>query len=166
LAICHLKIKSGLIFIDFFKGPPTAQDPSGLAQNQTPLDADVIIDGGPISGMFGDSFAGGDINSDGRSDLVVGVPRGAGFCYLDDGTDFVETGLAYIYLAKCGSKSFRCSGSWTGVGHGTDGWHTGNFDGIDGKDIFRYSPGISGAEVFLSSYTFMPASSSITEVNA
>jgi hypothetical protein len=139
----------GRIYI-FFGGPSTAQDPSGLGQNQTPLDADIIIDGGPISGMFGYSSAAGDINNDGRSDLAVGVPRGAGVCYLDGGSDFVETGLVYVYLAKCGSKYFKNSGSWTGAGHGTDGWYAGDFNGDRKDDIFRYVPGVSGAEVFLS----------------
>jgi hypothetical protein len=43
-------------------------------------------------------------------------------------------------------------GSWTGAGHGTDGWYAGDFNGDLKADIFRYVPGTSGAEVFLSHF--------------
>jgi hypothetical protein len=48
---------------------------------------------------------------------------------------------------------FEFSGSWTGAGHGADGWYVGDFNGDGKEDIFRYVPGTSGAEVFLSDGT-------------
>ena len=48
---------------------------------------------------------------------------------------------------------FLHSGSWTGAGHGTDGWYVGDFNGDGQDDIFRYVPGVSGAQVFLSNGT-------------
>jgi hypothetical protein len=48
---------------------------------------------------------------------------------------------------------FKLSGSWTGAGHGTDGWYVGDFNGDKRDDIFRYMPGVSGAQVFLSDGT-------------
>jgi hypothetical protein len=61
---------------------------------------------------------------------------------------------ADVFLSN-GARFVR-GGSWTGAGHGTDGWYIGNFDGIAGRDIFRFRPGISGAEVFLASCTLEP----------
>jgi len=48
---------------------------------------------------------------------------------------------------------FKSSGSWTGAGHGTDGWYVGDFNGDGKDDIFRYVAGTSGADVFLSNGT-------------
>jgi hypothetical protein len=45
---------------------------------------------------------------------------------------------------------FLRSGSWTGAGYGSDGWYEGDFNGDGMEDIFRYRPGVSGADVFLS----------------
>jgi hypothetical protein len=55
---------------------------------------------------------------------------------------------------------FVHSGSWTGAGHGADGWYVGDLNGDGRDDIFRYLPGVSGADVFLSDGTqFVPAGS-------
>jgi hypothetical protein len=59
-----------------------------------------------------------------------------------------------------GAGQFLHSGSWTGAGHGTDGWYVGDFNGDNRDDIFRYMPGVSGAQVFLSNGSkFVPAGS-------
>lgn len=55
--------------------------------------------------------------------------------FLSDGTKFV------------------LSGSWTGAGHGTDSWYVEDLNGDGRDDIFRYVPGVSGADVFLSDGT-------------
>jgi hypothetical protein len=62
---------------------------------------------------------------------------------------------ADVFLNGSGfsGRRFIHSGSWTGAGHGTDGWYVGDFDGDYLDDIFRYLPGISGADVFLSDET-------------
>jgi hypothetical protein len=57
-------------------------------------------------------------------------------------------------------SNFQHSSSWTGAGHGTDGWYVGDINGDFKDDIFRYVPGVSGAQVFLSDGTkFVPAGS-------
>ncbi|MGA2587815.1 MAG: SBBP repeat-containing protein [Candidatus Aminicenantales bacterium] len=53
-----------------------------------------------------------------------------------------ETSLAFVY-----------SGSWTGAGKAGAGWFIGDFNGDGKKDIFRYYPGVSGADMFLSDGT-------------
>jgi hypothetical protein len=48
------------------------------------------------------------------------------------------------------ANHFAYSGSWTSLGHGADDWYVGDFNGDGKSDIFRYMPGTSGADVFLS----------------
>ena len=48
---------------------------------------------------------------------------------------------------------FIKDGSWTSSYHGTDVWYVGDFNGDGRDDIFRYMPGTSGADVFLSDGT-------------
>jgi hypothetical protein len=58
-----------------------------------------------------------------------------------------------IKTVNISGGEFLSSGSWTGAGHGTDGWYVGDFNGDNRDDIFRYVPGTSGADVFLSDGT-------------
>jgi hypothetical protein len=58
----------------------------------------------------------------------------------------------YAYIID-GSLGFLSSGSWTGAGKAGAGWFIGDFDGDGKKDIFRYYPGVSGADMFLSDGT-------------
>jgi hypothetical protein len=58
---------------------------------------------------------------------------------------------ADVFLSD--GTQFNRVGSWTGHGHGTDGWYIGDFNGDGKDDIFRYVPGSSGADVFLSDGT-------------
>jgi hypothetical protein len=64
------------------------------------------------------------------------------FWYIDD-----------ISIEQSSFSLFKHAGSWTDAGHGTDGWYVGDYNGDGRDDIFRYSPGISGAQVFLSGET-------------
>jgi hypothetical protein len=76
--------------------------------------------------------------------------RPASFEYLNITTD--QTNQIYIGF-DYSTCHFAYSGSWTGAGHGADGWYVGDFNGDGMDDIFRYVPGISGAQVFLSDGT-------------
>jgi hypothetical protein len=58
----------------------------------------------------------------------------------------------YAYIIDW-SLGFRSSGSWTGAGKAVAGWFIGDFNGDGKKDIFRYYPGVSGADMFLSDGT-------------
>jgi len=58
----------------------------------------------------------------------------------------------YAYIIN-GNLGFRSSGSWTGAGKAGAGWFIGDFNGDGKKDIFRYYPGVSGADMFLSDGT-------------
>jgi uncharacterized repeat protein (TIGR03803 family) len=52
-----------------------------------------------------------------------------------------------------GSLGFQSAGSWTGAGKAIASWFIGDFNGDGKKDIFRYYPGVSGADMFLSDGT-------------
>ena len=82
----------------------------------------------------------GDFNGDGRDDIFSYEPgRSGADMFLSNGST-VTTGFQY-------------AGSWTGAGNGADGWRVGDFNGDGRDDIFRYEPGQSGADMFLSTGT-------------
>jgi hypothetical protein len=60
---------------------------------------------------------------------------------------------------------FIRDGSWTGSGHGLDGWYVGDFNGDGKEDIFRYVPGVSGADVFLASCSATSSTPYITDAS-
>jgi len=80
----------------------------------------------------------------------------AGSDYQIKITDFsmtaVTTTSSYFTIVNNNpiGSNFKHSGSWTGAGHGTDGWYVGDFNGDYKDDVFRYVAGTSGADVFLS----------------
>ncbi|WP_254519223.1 M57 family metalloprotease [Aquimarina sp. Aq78] len=77
----------------------------------------------------------GDYNGDGKDDIFRYRPG------ISGADVFLSNGVDFIY-----------SGNWTGAGvdFSKGGWHIGDYNGDGKDDIFRYRPGISGAEVFLS----------------
>ena len=90
----------GRVYI-WFGGPPSAEDPSGLGLNPSPAKADILLKGEGRSGGFGESVASGDLNGDGYSDMVVGDPRGYGYCF-DPQTElqeYTEVGLVWVFLS-------------------------------------------------------------------
>jgi hypothetical protein len=74
----------------------------------------------------------------------------------------VVSSWSAIKTVNIAGGEFLSSGSWTGAGHGTDGWYIGDFNGDGRDDIFRYVPGTSGADVFLSDGTTFVSSGSWT----
>ncbi|MFO7891667.1 MAG: FG-GAP-like repeat-containing protein, partial [bacterium] len=87
----------------WFGGAPSTNDPTGLGQNQTPETADVILDPSSLysftqnsSVSFGYSVAAGDIDGDGKDDIVVGDP----YCFHPDAGDDpgVQTGAVHIFV--------------------------------------------------------------------
>jgi len=83
----------GKVYI-WFGGPATVNDPTGFGENPLLSDADFTLDGDGSSGSFGYAIASGDINGDHYSDIVVGDPRGADFCYDPETSEqiYSETG--------------------------------------------------------------------------
>ncbi len=77
----------------WYGGPPSAQDPSGLGENETPQTADIIKGGGYADGAHR-SYAAGDINGDGFGDIIIGDARGAKNCV----EGIIEVGLVFIYV--------------------------------------------------------------------
>ncbi len=89
----------------------------------------------------------GDFNGDQRDDIFRYMPGTSGAdVFLSNGTQFVA------------------AGSWTGAGFGSapNGWYVGDFNGDQRDDIFRYMPGTSGADVFLSNGSQFVAAGSWT----
>ena len=85
----------------WYGGPSTPENPAGLRANPTPDTADLILEGGASSGGFGTSFAAGDINGDGFTDLVVGDPRGGKYCEnVSTGEwSFSDSGNVWVYYS-------------------------------------------------------------------
>jgi hypothetical protein len=72
---------------------------------------------------------------------------------LNDAGDFGQVSATGADVLLSTGHSFKTPQPWTGAGYGSapKGWYVGDFDGDGMDDIFRYMPGQSGAEVFLSS---------------
>jgi hypothetical protein len=124
----------GRVYV-WYGGPPSPSDPTGLGLNETPQSADIRIDGDYASGS-GRTYAIGDINGDGVTDLGIGENRKAQQCeWPAGGIDIVEAGGVKYYLSTCGNS---CAGDL-------------NQDGdVDGRDLFLLiaSPGQLGVEAF------------------
>ena len=95
-----------------------------------------------------------------------------------DGTDYLS-GIEYLKFADTtvrvssvvsqplpNGSGFARSGSWTGYSYGAQGWYVGDFNGDGRDDIFRYAPGSSGADMFLSTGSGFAHSGSWTGAGA
>jgi hypothetical protein len=83
----------------------------------------------------GDRWYTGDFNGDGKDDVFRYAP-----------------GLSGADMFLSNGSGFASVGGWTGAGLAVAGdrWYTGDFNGDGKDDVFRYAPGISGADMFLS----------------
>lgn len=128
----------GRVYV-WYGGPPSPGDPTGLGLNETPQTADIRIDGDYASGS-GRSYAIGDINGDGITDLGIGENRRAQQCeWPTGGFDIVEAGGVKYYLSTC---SNLCAGDL-------------NEDGdVDGHDLFLLitNPGQLGVAAFTADF--------------
>lgn len=114
----------------------------GDATGINPNNSQGISQAGPVAGVaeagdqFGRAYGVGDINNDGRSDLVVGAPNEA------VGSTQAAGGITVLFgssggLATSGTQSFTQSGPVAGVAETGDRFGAavalGDFDG-DGRD--------------------------------
>jgi hypothetical protein len=111
-----------------------------------------------------DSDGNGSLDSNWAMEWIAANPgselaflsSSCGSCAHSQRLNCVLKGRAFWWMlariAGWGRSScrFAHSGSWTGSGPGSDGWHVGDFNGDGRDDIFRVVPGVSGADVFLS----------------
>jgi hypothetical protein len=147
-----------------FNDFPVTDDAYDSSYNGGPYDAFLTKINSAGSNLLYSTYLGGTSNDEGFAIAVDTV----GSAYITGRTgssDFPTTDHLYYFPKPFGSwdvfvSKFRfegsgCkfvhSGSWTGAGHGADGWYVGDFNGDGKDDIFRYVPGVSGAQVFLSS---------------
>jgi hypothetical protein len=87
---------------------------------------------------------GGSLNS-----RIVYTPTVTGSYYIDAGA--YQDQYSGTYRVSVGTGHFDYAGIWTSASNGSDNtWHVGDFNGDGKTDIFRYLPGQSGADVFLS----------------
>lgn len=95
----------------------------------------------------------GDYDGNGRSDIFRYIPR-----TFDAECEQVIGSGAQVYLST--GVAFSHSGSWCNEGNDlpwrcpdvvpNGRWFLGDFNGDERTDIFRYMPGLSGAEMYLS----------------
>ena len=128
----------GKVYI-WFGGPVSASNPTGFGENPTLADADFTISGSVIAGSFGSSVASGDINGDQFSDIAVGDPRAASYCF-DDETGYqnlVETGSVTTYLSGLGPPDSDNDGYYNTIDNCPNTYNPGqeNEDGDKHGDV-------------------------------
>ena len=91
----------GKVYV-WYGGPTSGSDPTGFGTGSSPADADFTMTGNYLAGSFGYAAASGDINGDHYSDLAVGDPRAADYCFDPQSglQDAVETGSVTPYLSN------------------------------------------------------------------
>jgi C1A family cysteine protease len=118
------------------------------------LTGNVTIDlykGGVFSSNIGNAAA-----SAGTFNWKISLTQTAGNDYrirVYQGTVEDYSDNNFIINSGIIGNSFIYNGSWTGAGKAGAGWFIGDFNGDGKKDIFRYYPGVSGADMFLSDGT-------------
>lgn len=127
---------------------------SGAAPNQY-IRIDGATGGDPVigsGGLAGLSVAGaGDVNGDGRPDVVIGAPRESNNGRRDSGSAYVVFGQsrpATIDLSNLGSEGFRIDGATTGELAGRAVSGAGDVNGDRRPDVLVGAPGAfsGGAE--------------------
>jgi hypothetical protein len=144
---------------------PMTGDAYDKSYNSGPYDAFITKINPSGSSLLYSTYFGGSANDYGSAIAVDDV----GSVHIIGKTaspDFPTTanppfigpfGYWDVFVSKFRFEGSGCkfsySGSWTGAGHGEDGWYVGDFDKDGLDDIFRYVAGVSGAQVFLSDGT-------------
>ena len=168
---------------DLIVGAPYADPSSGDAAGSSyviygrasPSDVDLAslgssgfrIDGVADSTFSGDSVAAaGDINVDGRADVIVGAPLSDPSSRTNAGSSYVVYGTASppdVDLASLGSSGFRIDGAAAGDSSGDSVAPAGDINGDGRADVIVGASGASpfsrtGAGSSYVIYGFRPAS--------
>lgn len=128
---------------------------------------DVLRGGGGddrLYGGAGDDALYGELGDDeiyggnGNDKLFGGA--GADILNGGQGSDRLNGGAGDDLLI--GGDEFFAASQWLDQAHGAQRWYVADFDGDGRDDLFRYVPGVSGAEVFLSTGAAFDAAGSWT----
>ncbi|MEC7983596.1 MAG: integrin alpha [Myxococcota bacterium] len=114
-------------------------------------DADVAIEALDYGGGFGEVLESGDVDGDGREDMLIGAPL--------DGTIGYQAGAVYVYY----STTFRAAGTLTSVDADASFFgeepehHLGRaISVLDGGDLLLGAPGYSGVHTASGKIYYIP----------
>ena len=124
---------SGSSYVVFGRTATTTVDLTALGT------AGFRIDGAATSDASGRSVAGaGDINGDGRADLIIGAPGANNNSRTDSGSSYVvfgRTATTTVDLTALGTAGFRIDGAATGDFSGWSVAGAGDVNGDGGADV-------------------------------
>jgi hypothetical protein len=93
------------------------------------------LDGGVSGDLFGTAVASGDVNNDGRSDIIVGSPKSD----IVSTTTIKDAGAVFAYSGTTGALLTRLNGAAASDEFGRS-VATGTIDGVAGSDIVVGAP--------------------------
>jgi FG-GAP repeat len=129
----NARADSGSAYVVFGRAAPAAVDLAALGP------AGVRIDGAAAGDNAGWSVAGaGDLNGDGRADVLVGAPRGDNNAREGSGSAYVVFGRAApgtVDLAALGQGGFRIDGAAAGDDAGWSVAGVGDLNGDGPADV-------------------------------
>ena len=110
-------------------------------------DADAIFSGDIAGILVGSALAGGDVDSDGYDDVLVGAP-GADFAASDNGVGYLVLGPFAGSLCTCGSDA-KLYGAGDDYRAGSSVALPGDVDGDGFGDLLRGAPGGGAGAAYL-----------------
>ena len=129
---------SGSVYVVFGQPAPTSVDLVNLGA------AGFRIDGANGGDQAGTAVAAGDVNGDGRADVIIGAPRTDPTPFSDAGSVFVVFGSATpakVDLANLGAAGFRIDGDEDGALLGSSVAAAGDVNGDGRTDLIVGAPG-------------------------
>jgi len=129
---------SGSVYVVFGQPAPTNVDLVNLGT------AGFRIDGAGGGDQAGSAVAAGDINGDGRADVIIGAPRTDTATLFDAGSVYVVFGSATpakVDLASLGAGGFRIDGDENSAFLGSSVASAGDVNGDGRGDIVLGAPG-------------------------
>lgn len=135
------KSSSGTVYVVFGKASNTVVNLRGLGTSG------FQIHGANVNDRLGASLAlAGDVNGDGRADLLLGAPTASNTGRIESGSAYVVYGTATpgdVDLASLGDQGFRMDGAQVYYDAGASVASAGDFNGDARPDIVVGSPASS-----------------------